>query len=217
MDGTRGVIETAVTTARFAKDQTKTERIAKFVLWPSGAYAVVCRAEQRGHGVLVKYDGRSELHIVQVGDRGLEETVVGGRTTSRGVAISISRLTVTRDGDLLYEWLVRRPGLDRRETWRVPARGPRTWEQVDRRPGHTTTYRNVGPRQFEGMTVDGRGALLWTSRWVRDAKGLAGIYADPQGKVVGNVLLGAREEDGSRVMTWDGPLSRGSLSLGGAA
>jgi hypothetical protein len=184
----------------------------RFMLWPSGAYAISSFDPRRRVGALVESNGKDAVHVVIVDKQGVEERVVK-RRAARGVpGVGVSTRRADAGGSVDFEWSVHRAGLERRERWQLPQRGRGKWQQIDRRPRRTTTYRSKGGGRFHGKTVGPDRKLLWTSEWTRDVGGLTGRYFDPAAKPIGKVTI-KRPRGAAGDASWDGPASTGALEV----
>jgi hypothetical protein len=185
-------------------------------MWKGGAYRATSFDDKSGHGALVEYDGRGAMRLVGVTGQAFEEIVTTRRAVGGGVFLATSELVGNRSGILTWRWTVDRPGLHREETWKIDPHGKGTWQQVDVRPGRSTTYHSTGPGRYRGVVTTPGGTALWTSEWKSDGRGgMVGSYTDPQGSPAGTVSFPGREQrdDGDKV-SWTGPASEGSVETG---
>ena len=183
-------------------------------IWKGGAYRAASFDASSSCGALVEHDGLGTMRRVGVTDDALEEIVTTRRAVRGGVSIKSSTLRANRDGSVEWLWQVNRPGLLREETWTIDAHGHHAWQQIDRRPNRTTTYRAIEPGRYRGEVTRADGDLLGTSDWKSDGRGgLTGSYSDPQGNPAGSVSYPGRDDrnNGERV-TWTGPDSEGSIT-----
>lgn len=182
-------------------------------LWRGGAYRAASLDPGSGLGALVECSGNGTVRLAAVTAHGFEEIVATRHAVRHGVSIRTSNLSGDREGRLRWDWQVQRPGLRRHEHWRIENDGRGSWEQVDIRPGRTTTYRSSGPDQFAGDVRAPDGSALWTVDWRSDGSGgMTGTYSGPGGIPAGAVSYpGPNARRGGAPLTWSGPVSTGSI------
>jgi hypothetical protein len=166
----------------------------RFQLFGEAGWAVV--AERDELSALLEYDGKTALHYIKVGPKGLEESVVRQTQTWRGHATRVSRLRAHVSGSVDWSWAHNTRAVNRVQYWEIRPLKKGRWSGADATRSGITRWAQFG-RSIHGQHFDRTGNPKGSSTWTPNAEGgMSGSFSDRNGTGTGSASFSRRPGGG---------------------